>query len=404
MSSGGRLPESLRDPGLGPLWSAARNQLDRLGRDHRGTVPRPVLAPATALALRSLLGRTPPRRVPLSDLEAALVARSVGSDLDDALTRLGHPPSATAAARKAARARRVEARRALASAVETWPEPWATEWAEEIKRAGLIGDVEAATVERLATDVRRLLDRPRSGDSSRTELAAQLYGSAHALDLGTRRATLVTYALRHVVGPRDGRDLWEEAGIVTDRVSAPVLTWRIPASGISPIAGQIRAANAGCLPLHLSSYALRRHPVDVPPATPVHVVENPRIVEAAAERNIPGCLVAANGNPSTAVTMLLAQLTACGAVVRYHGDFDAPGIAMCARMHVSGIEPWLMGGADYASALHYADAAGVTLEHDPHDCVDTPWDPTLAAAFRADRRIVHEELIVDQLLTAIADS
>ena len=50
-----------------------------------------------------------------------------------------------------------------------------------------------------------------------------------ALSADALRAQLdgdeVMLALRHVVGPLDGRELWEAAGIVPDRVSAPVLTW-----------------------------------------------------------------------------------------------------------------------------------------------------------------------------------
>ena len=77
---------------------------------------------------------------------------------------------------------------------------------------------------RLATDVRRLLDHLEHSQfsaSSRTEIAATLYGSAHALDPGTSRASAVTHALRYRNGPLDERELWEAAGILPDMVSAP---------------------------------------------------------------------------------------------------------------------------------------------------------------------------------------
>jgi uncharacterized protein (TIGR02679 family) len=400
VSDGRAVPESLRQPGLTPLWGAARRQLDRNGGAHRGTVATPDVTASASLALQSLLGRPLRRRVALADLEEALVARAVGHDLDDALTNLGHPPSPAAAARHETRERKAAARRSLDAVVEGWAEPWARGWAEGVRRAGLIADLPAAEVTRLATDVRRLLDRP-TGSTSRTEVAAQLFGSAHALDPGTRRAALVTHALRHLVGSLEGRELWEAAGILPDQVSAPALTWRLPARGEDPVAQQIRAANDGQVPLHLSLYAIRRFIVTVPEGTPVFVVENPRIVEAAAEQLVPACLIAANGNPSTAVTTLLGQLGAAGARLHYHGDFDTPGIAICNRMHLAGLEPWRMGGADYRSALRRADETSTALARDAAECIDTPWDASLADAFRSDRRIVHEELIVDDLLAAM---
>jgi uncharacterized protein (TIGR02679 family) len=399
--SGRDIPASLLEPSLSALWADARRRLDR-GATGRATVARPALDQAGTLALTSLLGGPPAARVRLDALEAALVRRAVGIELDDALTRLGHPPRPEAIRRREHAARRAGAHAALAHSVGAWPEAWATGWAEDVRRRGLVGDLDAAAVVGLVGDVRRLLDQAPAADVGRTELAAQLYGSAHALDPGTRRAALTVLALRHVVGPLDGRGLWEAAGIVPDRVSAPALTWRLPVVGVSPLDRQVRVATEGGLPVHITLLALRRHPLTVPAVSPVFVVENPRLVEAAMERRLSACVIAGNGNPSTAVTELLAQLRRSGANLRYHGDFDAPGIAICARMHAAGVRPWRMTAPDYAAAVAHAEAAGLALDVDTRDCVDTPWDPELATAFRADGRIVHEELLADRLLTAMA--
>ncbi|MDA8274879.1 MAG: TIGR02679 family protein [Actinomycetota bacterium] len=387
---------------MSALWVAARRRLDRGGSTVRATVARPALDQAGMLALTSLLGRPPAVRVRLDELEAALVRRAFGADLDDALTRLGHPPGAEAIRRRERAARRTDAHAALAQCVGVWPEVWATDWAEEVRRRGLVGDLDAPAVVGLVGDVRRLLDHVPAGDAGRTELAARLYGSAHALDAGTRRAALIVLALRQVVGPLDGRELWEAAGIVPDRVSAPALTWRLPTVGSSPLDRQVQAATEGGLPVHVSLLALRRHPLTVPTAAPVFVVENPRLVEAAVERLLAVCVIAGNGNPSTAVTELVSQLRRGGADLRYHGDFDAPGLAICARMHTAGVRPWRITAADYAAALARAEAAGLELDVDTRECVDTPWDPELADAFRTDGRIVHEELLADELLAAMA--
>ena len=93
----------------------------------------------------------------------------------------------------------------------------------------------------------------------------------------------------------------------------------------------MRRATECELPLHASLYALRLHPVAVQPGTLVLLVENPRLVEAAVERALPSCVVAGNGNPSAAVIELLTQLRKSGALILYHGDFDAAGIAICRR-------------------------------------------------------------------------
>jgi hypothetical protein len=67
----------------------------------------------------------------------------------------------------------------------------------------------------------------------------------------------------------------------------------------------------------------QEHPTKVRPRTIILVVENPRIVEAPAQSRSPTTVVAANGNPSGAVRLLLSQLIASGASLLYHGDFDA---------------------------------------------------------------------------------
>ena len=397
----GSVPHSLRRPGMAPVWAAARQQLDRFGPQRRGAVTRPDLDRPSSLVLESLLGRKPTKRLDLGELEKALLDREVGDDLCDALTRLGHPPSPDAAQRRAARARSGAAREALTCAVASWKEPWATEWADGILRSGLLGGLDRDTVETLIADVRCLLDyldHAAPPGASRTEIAAKLFGSAHALDQGTRLAAFAIHALRQRVGQFEGRELWERAGILADRVSAPALTWSLPAVGASALDEQIRAASAGALPLHVSLMALQRHPVSVPRGVPVLVVENPRLVEAAAEHNLTSSVVSSNGNPSTAVTTLLRQLQRSGASIWYHGDFDAPGIAICRRMHEMGCTPWMMDSTDYEDAIRLAERTDVRLEVDSKDCGTTPWDPALQAVFESRRLVIHEELVLDGVL------
>lgn len=403
------VPDSLLDPGLAPVWSAARRQLDRFGTRRRGTIAQPDLAPGSTLTLRSLLGRKPPNRLDLARLEEALMRLNVGENLCDALTRLGYPPSETAAQRRAGRLRSQQARDALIRAVAPWKEPWARKWADDIVRTGVITYLDSQEVERLVGNVRRLLDQldqMQAPGVSQTELAAKLFGSAHALDEGEKLAAAITRALPY----RDGdfnlerRALWEAAGILADRVSAPVLAWSLPVAGGSFLDKQIRSASAGGLPLHISLFALQKHPVTVPQDARILVVENPRLVEAAAERELPSCVITTNGNPTTSVKTLLEQLRESGASVWFHGDFDSWGIGICRRMYEDGTTPWMMDAPDYEAAIDGAELAGIRLGHDAHDCGDTPWDPDLQAAFqRRDQRIIHEEFILDSVLDSFSE-
>ena len=436
-TSSGHAPQSLLEAGLQPVWVKVRARLDKHGSQRRGAIALPDLDPGSELTLRSLLGKVS-KRLDLGRLETALVERGIGNNLNEALAQLGHPPSAEAAQRRAVRARSAAARAALRGTAESWPEPWAGDWADDVVSAGLHGGFDPNDVETLVHDVRRLLDyldqhaasnsrpapRPDDGPSnlvgpgtggspdqsepaslaaspfvSRTELAATLFGSAHALDPGTRLAAFVSRALRLRVGEDlTGRELWEAAGIQADRVSAPALVWAIPVTGRSVLAELLRGAAEGGLPLHVSLLALRRDPVIVPAGTQVLVVENPRLVEAASERNLECCVVAANGNPATAVTTLLGHMHSSGASLWYHGDFDAAGIAICRRMRDSGCAPWMMAASDYRDAIRIAQQSGVRLERDTRDCGPTPWDPHLETAFGTGRLIVHEESVLDDVL------
>ena len=402
------VPESLLQAGLQPLWATARQQLDRFGPERRGTVARPDLGPSGELVLVSLLGRRPTSRLDLGELEAALVDRAIGKDLCSALTRLGHPPSDEASQRRAARQRAAAARTALQLAAADWPEPWAAQWADGLIGAGLLGGLDDEEALSLAEDVRRLLDRLDRIDpvgASRTEWAAALFGSSHALDPGTRLASVVKRALRCRLGePLGDRELWEASGIQADRVSAPALAWAIPVTGNSPIDVAIRAATGDGLPLHLSLLAMLRHPLKVPDGTAVLVVENPRLVEAAAERGLDGCVVATNGNPTTAVTTLVQQLRESGACLWYHGDFDAAGLAICRRMHDLGCRPWRMDATDYQEAVSRAERDGVQLDHDSKGCGPTPWNPALEELFGTRRLIVHEEFVLDRVFDGFPPS
>jgi len=396
------VPASLRLPGLGPVWAAARRRVDRGGDISRSRIGCPELDPAAALALESLLGRPPGRRLDLGLLEGALADRSVGKDLSESLGRLGYPPSIEAARRRETRTRIDDVKAIIRTSLVTWPESWAPEWGTAVSRAGLLGDLTPAEARDLVGDVRRLLDRlPGIGPDgvARAELAAQVLGSAHALDRNRPHAAALLCALRLEFGPLCDRVLWARAGVTSDRVSAPVLTWGLDPIGQTRLDDLVRAALAAAVPIHLSAYALARGPLGVRSGSPMLVVENPRLVEAAAERRTPFPVITTNGNATRAVTTLIAQLVDGGADLRYHGDFDAPGIGFCRRMVGLGCRPWRMDAVHYRTAVEAAEAAGVRLPRESRRWGLTPWDPDLAPRLEQEKVIVHEEMVLDELLT-----
>jgi hypothetical protein len=109
--------------------------------------------------------------------------------------------------------------------------------------------------------------------------------------------------------------------------------------------------------------------------TPVLVVENPRLMEAAADHRLAAAVLCTNGNPTTAPGLAITQLWSCGARMRYHGDFDAAGLALAGRARDAGCQPFRMSAPDYYDALAQAAAAGVELPRDPASAPPTPWGP-----------------------------
>ncbi|GAA4301384.1 hypothetical protein GCM10023162_02570 [Klenkia terrae] len=187
--------------------------------------------------------------------------------------------------------------------------------------------------------------------------------------------------------------MWSQVGVRTDDVSGTVLVlgWRPP--GPSPWAVAMRARADLGLPTHVTLRELRAAPHPWAAAGEVvHACENPQVVQAAADRALTGPLVCLQGSPSAAGALLVVGLVADGAVVRYHGDLDWPGMAIAARVVAMGAQPWRLSAEDYRTAV---PAAGVPLTGRP---VPTPWDPGLADLMVEEGLAVHEEALLDRLL------
>jgi uncharacterized protein (TIGR02679 family) len=152
-------------------------------------------------------------------------------------------------------------------------------------------------------------------------------------------------------------------------------------------------ARAAGAPLHLSLRALLGQPPQWQVQQQlVFVRENSNIVSIAADRLASHCapLVCTDGMPSASQRVLLHQLQTQGAQLRYHGDFDWPGIQIANFVLRSfGALPWRMSASDYAGA-HGKQLSGPV--------VAASWDAELAPRMAAAGYALEEEAVVEGLL------
>lgn len=384
------------DPALTRIWAVLRERIEARGLCVEGRVVLTGLIREERHAVSALVGCpvTASRlSVDLADLDALLAARSGVGGLVAVVEAATGAPMID---RRAARARRA-AERALPLTLARSllaPATWLDAWLDGVRRSGVLTRTSdpVSAVRHAAAALARL-----PGVTSRTELATAVAGNAHALDEGTAAAALVLRALAAQsdepvpASTADRRDLWERFGVRVDMVSTTCLTLGLRATGT--MADRLAlAADAGD-PVHLTPWDLRRGVLH-PPAS-VLVCENPRVLEAVAERyggRMP--VVCTSGQPALVVLDVLRALA--GADLRYHGDFDWPGIAIANRLVAeAGVVPWRMGANDYLGAL---GQARLPLAGPP---VDPVWDGELGAAMRHHGVALHEEAVLDDVLAAL---
>jgi uncharacterized protein (TIGR02679 family) len=408
----------LGQPALARLWDRLRDRLERNGLAVRGRLRLDGVTDPEREALGLLMGRAyagDAVSVPLADLDAQLRAGAAGGGLVEVVGELRGPLTSRPALK--------DARRAAAETIWTAADhalrsrgldqaPWAEPWLDEVRRGGALARLEAARAALLivqAIDVMAAFGPSASPGPpmlGRGELAERVTGTAHGLDDDTLLAKLVLRALarsRDAETPRDARsrrELWEAAGVATDRVSGTVLTYGLTPLGSDPHARLLRERTlAGC-ESHLTLRDLHRMTWRLPPDTEVFVCENPRVLEAAADAGCGRPLVCVSGNPATTTLTLLDALRAAGARLAYRGDFDWPGIAIANRMIGRyGARPWRMSAADYEEHVAAARDRGTPLQPLAGPAVEATWDPELAPAMTALDAAVQEESALELLLT-----
>lgn len=276
-------------------------------------------------------------------------------------------------------------------------------WRANVIRTGLLKRLsrsEPMEARRLFNLAMRVLSRLPARGLLLPVLAADAAGDSHALDSGAPVGTLVVRALSIAAGTSldDRRALWAAVGVELDALSAPVLVLGIRVVGGGWLADALTAhADAG-EPYHLTLRAQRAGlDLSLYADREIHVCENPAIVGLAADSLGAQCrpLVCTSGQPRGAARALITLLADAKALLRYHGDFDWPGIGIANEvMSLARVVPWRFGSSDYLAAPEGPPLGGMRAE--------TPWDPSLADAMEQRGVAVHEEQIASLLVGDLA--
>lgn len=397
-------------PGYARLLESARRTLERRNAvlGGRATVPAPTDDECAAVS--GLLGsdHLPGARsisVQLDRLDAC-VRRSTGQGLIELLETLG-PPLRRPRDEESARRRLREDILAPGRDSPLTADAWYRTWLERIGGNGTVTKlVNLGDTDRLRRAVRILEIVDSRTDTAPPlplpSLAATTTGDTKALEHRTPLATLVLGALTERTGlPRAdtaeaARALWEAHGVIGDDLASRVLVLGLPAAGAG-LGEWLTDAAARGIPFQVTLHQLVTLPITVT-APVVHVCENPAVLRRAAAGLGAACapLLCTEGWPSAAFHRLATAVRAGGGRLRYHGDFDAAGVAM-ARYAIDrhGASPWRMSAADYTA--HVDDAFPALTGTGP-----TPWDPELAEAMARHGRAVHEESVDEDLLRDLA--
>jgi uncharacterized protein (TIGR02679 family) len=395
------------------LLAAARRSLERTGGELGGSVS---VSRPTDEERRAIIGitgqyrdtRTARITVRLADLDNA-VRETTGHGLPELLAELGGPLRDRPAERSALAAARDSAIRA-AQASSLYPSCcWYRDWLEGMTRDGsltkLINQGEQVRLAQAAVVLEHLAGRA-AGPVLLPELAAGVTGDTKALNHGTVASTLVLRALAIKAGAdrpetaEERRDLWESSGVVVDDLASRVLVLNMPAEGRGLGEWLTGAARFG-VPFYVTLHQLMTLPLTVH-STLVHVCENPAVLRRAAAELGAGSasLVCTEGQPSVAFHQLAAAIVSGEGELRYHGDFDWPGLAIASSvMRRHGARPWRMSAADYTAGLR-ADAEHVRLTGPPQP---TLWDPQLGEVMVAAGLVIYEESVADALIADLSD-
>ncbi len=417
-------------PELAEVWHTARVRLERNGLRVSGVLTL-TLDDAAADRLSGLLGRTVPpgagRRITLQDLDTAMRHSAAEQGLISVLEDLaGRPLVDRSAARRDTQEQWAQVWRQLDTSLADAglaEAHWVPDWIAGLRRTGILtrAGTDAATralthaiatlgvlATSSASDLLRLAPDHEQGWRATSwelaELATRVTNNAHGLDDSQLASAVLLRAAAHALdrpvpeSATDRRESWQALGVATDSISGTVLVWRLRPPGADPWSVMLRTrANLG-LVTHLTLHEIDQagQVAFAESGQTVFACENPQVLQAAARARSDSPLVCLSGNPATVGTRLLRALIAAGNPIRYHGDFDWPGVAIAGRVIAAGATAWRMSATDYQAAVAGLDSdQAVALTGKP---VGTPWDPALASAMVARGLAVHEESVLPDLL------
>jgi len=430
------LPERLRtylfDPDMASVWAAIRSRLERNGLQTTGSLTVDVNDVA-ADRLSGLLGRTvtagPGRQLRLQDMDSALRRSSAGRGLISILEAMdGRPMIDRSAVRRETATQWAKVLRDLDLSLAKSglaDAGWVPGWIAGLRRTGILTRAGTTAASRSLTHAATALGilayssaplllaadpvRIESTSWELAVLASQATNDAHGLDDSALSSAVLLRAAAHAYGvsppesAADRRQLWQALGVATDALSGTVLSWQLRPPGTDRWSTMMRERADLGLVTHLTMHELdHAGPVMFAERSQqISVCENPQVLQAAAHAGCGQPLLCLSGNPATVGRRLLRTLLTAGYPVRYHGDFDWPGIAIAGRIVAAGATAWRMSAVDYRAAAtmldqqHAVPLAGKVLT--------TAWDPDLARAMCEVGKVVHEESVLDDLLADVME-
>jgi len=407
------MPNQYDGPEFRRLLKQARRLLERTGGDLSGSVSLSHPDDAERKAIIGITGqyrdmRTNRIAVRLADLDRA-VRETIGRGLPELLTELGGPLRDRPAERSVLAGARDTATGEAETSSLYLSCAWYRDWLAEIGRDGsltkLINQGEQARLGQAVRVLEYLAGR-QGAPVLLPALAADVTGDTKALNHGTLLSTLVLRALAIKTGMgRPGtagerRDLWEASDVVIDDLASRVLVLNLTAEGAGLAEWLVGAARRG-VPFYVTLHQLMTLPLTIRGAV-VYVCENPAVLrQAAAELGAGSApLLCTEGQPSTAFHQLAEVVVSGGGQLRYHGDFDWPGLAIAsAVMRRHSAKPWRMNADDYLAGIR-VHAEHVLLSGTPQP---TPWDPELGKAMIATGRVLFEESVAHDLIGDLSE-
>jgi uncharacterized protein (TIGR02679 family) len=401
----------LGEPALARLWQMAHAAWCRHG-EVRGHAIVGELSETEALAISGLIGRARPwspgdtAHVPLVRIDDRLRSAQLANGLEDVLIARVGPLRSLPRERLVARRQREHGWSQAAAHPVVVHRTELSAWLDGLQSSGQLTRVANRTgqppfelLQRVLAALALLPCEPPEGLPS---FAARATGHTHNLDRNCPIDVLLVSALAHLDGtdrPRDAegrRALYDRFGVVCDALSNTVLCGGLAPRGDTVVARKLRLSAQEAAPCVLTLSELRDVERLQAGGSVVSICENPEVMATALERLGTRCapLVCTSGWPRVAALRLLRALSAGGAPLRYHGDFDWHGVRIASAM-VARVETtlWRYSASDYRAA-----EAGPPLDCEP-PFQDLPEDLlAVVTAMRARGVSVAEEQVLDELV------